>query len=366
MRRKIINRSVYLLVTAIFIVYTVGFAVPANATSRLTIDSDSDQKIPESYYPRNYPLSQEIAFFRAAGTIYENEPNNSYTYADRTYDDYDNFGKISSTSDVDWWVVRFSSSGYANFWLGEIPSGCDYELKLYASDGTTLLKSSLNSGNANELIGEYWVAANTDYYISIYSYSGSSTSEYYKFRTKNYPYHGYAGFTNNNSNKGVYATITTPSSLPNVSDSGESVWVSTSIDTNGEWIQTGARYYSSYTNFKTYTEHFSSGVYKLTTIGTHILGASISYKVEYNSSDSKWHAYIGGVDRVGSTLATVNNSVLGQAEVHKKLIEMGPFSFSSVLIKNSSGTWVNNTAAPTATTPYSWSGSATNFTVSGP
>lgn len=153
--------------------------------------------------------------------------------------------------------------------------------------------------------------------------------------------------------------------MPDVSDSGESVWVSTSADSNGKWIQTGARYYSSFSTFKTYTEHYESGVYKLDIVGTHVLGASIAYKVEYNSSDSKWHAYIAGTDKVSSSLATIDN-VQGHAEVHKKNIEMGPFTFADVSIKNSSGTWVNNTAAPYATSPYSVTGTATNFTVSGP
>lgn len=179
-------------------------------------------------------------------------------------------------------------------------------------------------------------------------------------------YHGYAGFIKSGSNKGVSASIKIPNTLPNVSNSGESVWVSTSADSNGEWIQTGARYYSSFTNFKTYTEHYESGVYRLTTVGTHVSGANIAYKVEYNSSDLKWHAYIAGYDKVSSSLATINNSVQGHGEVHKANIQMGPFNFSNVKIKNSSGTWVNNTASLHADSPYSASGSSTNFTVSGP
>lgn len=102
----------------------------------------------------------------AAGTLYESESNNTYSTADRTYDDYDNYGALSSTSDVDWWVVSFSSAGEANFWLGNIPSGCDYELTLYASNGTTLLASSRNGSNTAELI-TYSVSANTKYYACI-------------------------------------------------------------------------------------------------------------------------------------------------------------------------------------------------------
>ena len=124
--------------------------------------------------------------YASAGTIYESEPNNTYSAADLTYDDYDNYGYISTTSDVDWWKVKFNSSGTANFWLGNVPSGCDYDLRLYSSNGTTLIQSSTNSGNANELI-TINVSANVYYYIKINSYSGSSSSSRYLFRAKLYP-----------------------------------------------------------------------------------------------------------------------------------------------------------------------------------
>lgn len=335
--------------------------IPANSGLAFTVDKNN-QEISASYLS----TCEKMATARSAGTIYESEPNNTSSLANSTLDDYDNYGLISTTSDEDWWVVRFAENGYANFWLSNIPSGCDYDLQLYTNNGTILLKSSMNPGNNDELIAECWVTANTDYFIRIKSYSGSSTSSYYKFRTQNTQYHGYAGFVKGGSNKGLYATITTPSSLPNVSDSGESAWVSTSVDSNGEWIQTGAYYYSSFGAFKTYTEHFQSGLYIRSTIGMHVLGAGIAYKVEYSSVDAKWHAYISGVDMVSSTLATVNNGVQGNAEVHKKNIEMGPFTFSNVLVKDSSGTWGNNTATLHADLPYSITGTATNFTVFGP
>lgn len=64
----------------------------------------------------------------SSGSINEKEPNNIYSKATRTYDDRNNYGMISTKSDVDWFVVRFSKAGKANFWLGHVPSGCDYDL----------------------------------------------------------------------------------------------------------------------------------------------------------------------------------------------------------------------------------------------
>lgn len=303
---------------------------------------------------------------RIAGTLYESESNNNYSVADRTQDDYNSYGTISTTADIDWWVVRFSFSGYANFWLGDIPEGCDYDLKLYASDGTTLLKSSCKVGNASELISEYWVTPDVDYYVRIYSVSGSTNASNYLFRAKNYWYSQYAGVYVSSLSKGISAKITIPSSLPDVSDSGESVWVSSNRDSNKKWIQAGACYYSSYSNFKTYTECFQDGTYNKTIHGVHIQGVQVSYSVEYSAVDQKWHAYIAGYDKASSVLATTNIGVQAQAEVHKKEIEMGPFTFSEVKVKNTTPEWKNNTVYPTASSPYAVTGSATQFTVSGP
>lgn len=122
----------------------------------------------------------------ASGTKYESESNNTYSTATTTFNDYDSYGRISSTSDIDYWSVQFSKSGTANFYLGDIPSGCDYDMRVYSSNGTTLLGSSTNSGNTYELL-RLTVAAGTRYYIRINSASGYSTSSYYQFRTKVYP-----------------------------------------------------------------------------------------------------------------------------------------------------------------------------------
>ncbi len=206
----------------------------------------------------------------------------------------------------------------------------------------------------------------TTQWTTFYSSDAPSPNKPELIINYNGPAHAYAGFTKSGSNRGVSSLITLPSSFPSVSDSGESVWVSTSKDSNGEWIQTGARYYSSFSSFQKYTEHYQNGVYKRTDFGTQALGTSTAYKVEYLTTDGKWHAYIGGLEKVSSSLASANSSVQAHAETHKSNIEMGPFTFSSVKIKNTSGTWVNNTTSPSAPLPYSVSGTPTNFTVSGP
>jgi hypothetical protein len=122
-----------------------------------------------------------------AATRYESESNNTYSTANAINDDDNAYGVISSSTDLDFYKVQFSSSGKANFYLGDIPSGCDYDLQLLDSNGTTVLSSSTNGGNTAELISQYQVSANKWYYLKVYSYSGSNTSSYYLLRAKNYP-----------------------------------------------------------------------------------------------------------------------------------------------------------------------------------
>lgn len=127
-----------------------------------------------------------LAFSLSSLALNESESNNTASTADVMYDDQNNYGYISSTSDVDWWYVSFPQGGWANYYLGNIPSGCNYDLYLYSANGTTLLESSTNTGNAYELI-RYDVVANTVYRVKIVSKSGSSSSSSYMIRTKWYP-----------------------------------------------------------------------------------------------------------------------------------------------------------------------------------
>ena len=120
----------------------------------------------------------------SAGTKYEVESNNTYSSATVTYDDYDNYGKISAAGDVDWWRVSFSSACEANFWLGNIPSGCDYDIELYSSNGTSVLRTSAKSGTADELI-TYTVSANVNYYIRVYGFNSCYSNQYYWLRAAN-------------------------------------------------------------------------------------------------------------------------------------------------------------------------------------
>lgn len=165
----------------------------------------------------------------------------------------------------------------------------------------------------------------------------------------------YVGTIKSSSQKGISAYIT-PKKFPNVSGSGESCWVSNVYtNTNGTyWVQAGLRYYdnSDYDGLKTYVEvKLPSGGYNIVEYGYHVLDYAGQYKVEYQS-DGKWHAYLGPYDKGSFSLGVSSAPVEACAEAHSTTIELGPFAFSSVQYKNTSGTWKYMDETPFAESPF--------------
>lgn len=127
-----------------------------------------------------------LAEYATASVRYEAEPNNTMAQADRVYDDDTTYGTIGYSGDVDYYKVQFTSAGNANFWLGDIPSGQDYDFYLYDASGNLLQRSETTSNQ--EQIYNYPVTANTWYYMKVIGYNGSyNASSYYQVRAKNYP-----------------------------------------------------------------------------------------------------------------------------------------------------------------------------------
>ena len=148
--------------------------------SFLTVERGSSVEVIFNDIIKNVIIEDEQ---RSAGGALEIEPNNSLYSATQTYDDYDNRGAITSTSDVDWWKVSFMQAGRANFWLGNIPAGCDYDISVFNAAGVEI-GYSCNNAQEQELV-QLDVTPDT-YYIKIETYSGVSSSKYL-FRVKNYP-----------------------------------------------------------------------------------------------------------------------------------------------------------------------------------
>ncbi len=119
----------------------------------------------------------------AAIEINESESNNTIATADVTYDDYIAYGSLTQTTDVDYWKYTATSNGFANIWLGNIPSGTNYDIFIYNSSGT-YMACSVQVGTTQEII-KCRLKRNQTYYVRVISASGCSSTKYI-LRIKNY------------------------------------------------------------------------------------------------------------------------------------------------------------------------------------
>lgn len=87
---------------------------------------------------------------------------------------------IQVSGDIDWYKIVFSTGGQATIKLANLTH--DVDLRLYSSNGSTVLKSSLNGGTTAEKI-QYTFAAGT-YYIKVYPYSGYNANSCYNLRVE--------------------------------------------------------------------------------------------------------------------------------------------------------------------------------------
>lgn len=162
--------------------------------------------------------------FKAAAAeidIYEAEPNNVFDTADMTEDLADNLGRISHASDVDYYKITFDRGGITNFWLGDIPSGCDYQMQIFK--GTTLVKTINNNSTGTSEFAQYNTLADTVYYIKISSNSGYNASSYYLFsmRRNNLGEARFFTFNYNYTENGVAKTYNT---RPSATNSMSNIW----------------------------------------------------------------------------------------------------------------------------------------------
>ncbi|PWM56583.1 MAG: hypothetical protein DBX93_04960 [Oscillospiraceae bacterium] len=129
----------------------------------------------------------------------EHEPNNTFATAQIMHSDYTLTGYINSAGDVDYYQVTFPVSGYASFWLGNIPSSMDLDLFIY-NQSRTQIASSTGNGNA-ELISNVAVTAGQKYYIKVESFHADlyDASNPYLIRTK-VQMNSYAYFSQNPTN----------------------------------------------------------------------------------------------------------------------------------------------------------------------
>ncbi|NLD49488.1 MAG: hypothetical protein GX660_20220, partial [Clostridiaceae bacterium] len=109
------------------------------------------------------------------------EPNDSVETATNISTDTSVNGTINISTDEDFYVVNVSSTGRLTVVLDNIPWGCDYELIVYDAN-SQIVAGSWFSGTIPEK-ASILVDEPGDYYIRVYSYSGSDPSSSYKLTT---------------------------------------------------------------------------------------------------------------------------------------------------------------------------------------
>lgn len=116
----------------------------------------------------------------ATTTISESESNNTFDTADII--NRDNVvinGKISSSSDVDYYRITPSTSGYCDITLS-VPSGCNYNFYVYNVDRSSIMAYGNQNGSDLGEIARTFSSTNTPFYIKVESASGYSTTKDYK------------------------------------------------------------------------------------------------------------------------------------------------------------------------------------------
>lgn len=107
----------------------------------------------------------------------ESEDNNTIATADTITSERVMQGQFTSTSDnSDYYKTYISSGTNIYVQLSSIPGGCDYDLYLQNSSGTTLSQSN-NGADKGEWL-EYSISSSGYYYLKVARYSGTSSTYY--------------------------------------------------------------------------------------------------------------------------------------------------------------------------------------------
>ncbi len=106
------------------------------------------------------------------------EPNDVFTQAGLPLDPaITTFSWISSIGDVDWWLINSGLSETVTITLNS-PPDADLDMKLFGSDGTSLIDSATNRGNGVSDIIVYSTPGEGYYYLAVSGHNSFSTSPY--------------------------------------------------------------------------------------------------------------------------------------------------------------------------------------------
>ena len=143
--------------------------------------TDFQETIPNSIEEIDTEHERDDQLEALASNMYESESNNSSNTADIYTDNINMYGSISPVGDVDWYKVYWPVDGNVDFYLENIPVGCNYNLKVFSqpkSGGSlTLYRTAASTGSSQKLLAVP-VTNDKNYYMNVYSSKGSSGSRY--------------------------------------------------------------------------------------------------------------------------------------------------------------------------------------------
>lgn len=108
----------------------------------------------------------------------ERESNDTYDDANVMLSGDTTYGKLWGVGDVDWYSITPLDFGRINFWLGDVPNGTDYDIQIFASNGTTLKGGGYQTGTQSYFELKEDSNDSKTYYVKVYSASGYSQSLY--------------------------------------------------------------------------------------------------------------------------------------------------------------------------------------------
>ena len=111
--------------------------------------------------------------------------NDYFASAQVIHSDFTVTGTLATDTEIDYYKLTIPIDGLVNFWLGNIPAGCDYDLMVFDED-EEVKWTSLTDNDYEEILGQE-VSAGEIYYILVCAYSGYSTTQPYTLRAKVYP-----------------------------------------------------------------------------------------------------------------------------------------------------------------------------------
>ena len=182
-----------------------------------------------------------------SGTQYEVEPNDTFSTANRVYDDDDMYGRIAPAYEMDYYKVVFSQGGTVNFWVGEMPTSFATAFVVFDANQNAVAycPNRFDAGYSAKLISALSVSPGT-YYIGVHcpaQQTAYPTGTYYHLRVKQLTFTGSGGVTPDihepDDTKNAAWTMGLNSSIDtrNMHVSGNEDWLQFTLnETMGCWI----------------------------------------------------------------------------------------------------------------------------------